>query len=148
MRRPSPSPIALAAFALVLAAPAFAGDFDALDSAPNAPFNDLSAAAPTAANDPVPDAPADPTAFGPRLTTDRLDRMRGGDGNLSITTNRADVQGTVDGNTATNVLGGGNVIADGSFGNATGISTVIQNSGSNVLIQNSTIVNVQFVPTP
>lgn len=154
MRRPFPSRIALAAFALALAAPASAGDFDALDSGANAPFPglaaaDLAAAAPTAAGGPlVDDGPAAPVAFGARLTTERLDRMHGGDGNLSLTTNRADVQGTVEGNTATNVLGGGNVITDGSFGNATGISTVIQNSGSNVLIQNSTIVNVQFVPTP
>ena len=90
-----------------------------------------------------------PAAFGGALTLERLDGMRGGDGNLSTTTNTADLDGRVNGNTASNVTGGGNLVSAGSFGNSAGISTVIQNSGSNVLIQNSTIVNVQFVsPTP
>lgn len=96
-------------------------------------------------------APARPssTTFGGAVPLARLDRMRGGDGNSTHTTNVADLDGRVDGNTATDVVSGTNRIADGSFANAAGISTVIQNSGSNVLIQNSTIVNVQFVdPTP
>lgn len=88
------------------------------------------------------------SAFGDAIDPERLDSMRGGDGNVSTTTNRADLRGGVNGNTATNVIGGGNLVSDGSFGNAEGISTVIQNSCSNVLIQNSTIVNVQFVPSP
>lgn len=87
---------------------------------------------------------ADPP-FGRAIAPERLDGLRGGDGNVSTTTNRANLNGRVNGNTATNVVGGGNLVSDGSFGNAAGISTVIQNSGSNVLIQNSTIVNVQFV---
>jgi hypothetical protein len=36
------------------------------------------------------------------------------------------------------------VIAGGSFSNASGLPTVIQNTGANVLIQNATIVNVRF----
>jgi hypothetical protein len=93
------------------------------------------------------DAPADPV-FGAAVDAERLDGMRGGDGNVTTTTSRATLRGGVNGNTATNVVSGTNLLSDGSFGNAAGISTVIQNSGSNVLIQNSTIVNVQFVPTP
>jgi hypothetical protein len=93
-------------------------------------------------------APPEAHAVGTAVDAGRLDGMRGGDGNVSTTTNRATLRGGVNGNTATNVVGGGNLLSDGSFGNAAGISTVIQNSGSNVLIQNSTIVNVQFVPAP
>jgi hypothetical protein len=52
--------------------------------------------------------------------------------------------GAVSGNRATNTVSGGNVIASGAFANASGLPMVIQNSGNNVLIQNSTIVNVQF----
>ena len=39
---------------------------------------------------------------------------------------------------------GDNLIADGAFANASGIATVIQNSGNNVVIQDSTIVNITF----
>jgi len=35
-------------------------------------------------------------------------------------------------------------VGQGSFINASGIPTVIQNSGANVLIQNATIINIQY----
>jgi hypothetical protein len=54
------------------------------------------------------------------------------------------LSGTVTDNSAVNVVTGNNVINGGSFANSSGLPTVIQNSGSNVLIQNATIVNVQF----
>jgi hypothetical protein len=101
------------------------------------------------------DASADATAsatpdetFGPTVASDALDAMRGGTDNKTITTNVSDVDGTVDGNTAINAITGGNLMDGGAFGNAAGLSSVIQNSGNNVLIQNSTVVSVQFVPTP
>ncbi len=146
-----------AALVAALALPASAGEFDALvpAGAPTfadatgipAPLPDSGDAISIPASPEAVQAPATP-AFGTAVPMQRLDTMRGGDGNVTTTTNRADLRGNVGGNSATNVIGGGNGIADGSFGNAAGISTVIQNSGSNVLIQNSTIVNVQFVPTP
>lgn len=86
--------------------------------------------------------PPGATALGTPLSRESLHSMRGGD---STTTNDVDLRGGVDGNSATNVVSGTNIIQDGSFANSSGISTVIQNSGSNVLIQNGTIVNVQFV---
>lgn len=91
-------------------------------------------------------APVVDTAFGRAIGSDRLDALRGGDG---TTTNIIDVRGGVDGNSATNTVSGSNLVQDGSFANAAGISTVIQNSGNNVLIQNSTVVSVQFTdPMP
>ncbi|WP_371860579.1 hypothetical protein [Pseudoduganella lurida] len=54
------------------------------------------------------------------------------------------LNGTVGNNAATNVVTGSNVITEGSFANASGLPMVIQNTGANVLIQNATIVNVQF----
>lgn len=101
---------------------------------------------------PDPDADADATvdaAFGtPAVAGDALDDLRGGTDNKTIVTNVSDVDGKVDGNTAINAVTGGNLVDGGAFGNATGLSTVIQNSGNNVLIQNSTVVSVQFAPTP
>ncbi|TBR40723.1 hypothetical protein EYV96_06715 [Dyella terrae] len=56
------------------------------------------------------------------------------------------LNGTVTGNTASRVVSGSNAISGESFSGASGLPTVIQNTGSNVLIQNATVVNVQFTP--
>lgn len=72
----------------------------------------------------------------------RLASLRGGDGSVE---NLVDVDGSVEGNTANRVISGSNAIGDGAFNNANGINTVIQNTGSNVLIQNAMIVTVDFV---
>ena len=53
------------------------------------------------------------------------------------------LKGVVADNKASNLTTGMNVISDGAFAGSSGLPTVIQNSGNNVLIQNSTIVNVQ-----
>jgi hypothetical protein len=71
----------------------------------------------------------------------RLADVRGG---AEVTVNDMRLHGTVADNAAVNTLSGANHITEGAFSNAAGIPTAIQNSGSNVLIQNATIVNVQF----
>ena len=58
--------------------------------------------------------------------------------------NDAQLKGVVADNQASHLTTGMNVISDGAFSGAAGLSTVIQNSGNNVLIQNATIVNVQL----
>lgn len=58
--------------------------------------------------------------------------------------NDAQLKGVVSDNQASNLTTGMNVISDGAFTGAAGLSTVIQNSGNNVLIQNATIVNLQL----
>jgi hypothetical protein len=60
------------------------------------------------------------------------------------TRNDARTDGAVAANTAVNVVTGANSIDAGSFANMAGIPVVIQNSGANVLIQNATIINLQF----
>ena len=70
-----------------------------------------------------------------------LATKRGGDGGVF---NDAQLKGVVANNQAINVSTGMNVISDGAFAGSAGLSTVIQNSGNNVLIQNATIVNVQL----
>jgi hypothetical protein len=70
-----------------------------------------------------------------------LDRYRGGTDVVIENTNATD--GAVHGNDARNLVTGTNVIDGGSFAGASGISTVVQNSGNNVLIQSPIIVNLQ-----
>lgn len=70
-----------------------------------------------------------------------LATKRGGDGNVF---NDAQLKGVVANNQVSNTSTGMNVISDGAFAGSAGLSTVIQNSGNNVLIQNATIVNVQL----
>ena len=129
--------LAVAAFQTAAAVPAAAADVPA--GVPAGPRSAM-----TANHDTVPVTGA--ATFASPLPAASLVELRGGE---AVTTNVVDVHGRVDGNTANNVTSGLNVIQDGSFGNASGITTVIQNSGSNVLIQNGTVVNVRFVdPVP
>lgn len=96
---------------------------------------------------PVPELPVVAVSeLGHAVAVDRLSTLRGGDG--SQTENLIDVDGSVDDNTAHHITSGTNSIADGAFSNASGINTVIQNSGSNVLIQNAMIVTVDFAGGP
>jgi hypothetical protein len=78
--------------------------------------------------------------FGPAADLGKLEQSRGG----AETKNDVKLDGVVAGNSAVNVSTGGNMIDSGSFSNMSGIPVVIQNSGANVLIQSSTVINVQF----
>lgn len=90
---------------------------------------------------PAPDASATaPTGFGVPVAEGRLATSRGG----SDIHNNARTIGDVTGNNANHVVTGMNVLQDGAFAHASGITTVVQNSGANVLIQNAMVVNVQF----
>lgn len=78
--------------------------------------------------------------IGETLAMDKLEEYRGGSDMISQNTSRGRVQDA----TAINVSTGTNLITDGAFAHVSGLPIVIQNSGANVLIQNSTIVNVNF----
>ncbi|CAJ0796761.1 hypothetical protein LMG7141_03284 [Ralstonia condita] len=110
------------------------------------PIADSPQAANTEAVRPPVAASVSVPGFGHAVGADRLDGYRGGTQDLYQTVNDARLSGTVSDNAAVNVATGSNIVRDGSFTNAAGIPTVIQNSGANVLIQNATIVNVQFRP--
>jgi hypothetical protein len=73
------------------------------------------------------------------VSLELLAAKRGGD----RVSNDAQLKGVVSDNQVTNATTGTNVISDGAFTGSAGLSTVIQNSGNNVLIQSATIVNVQ-----
>ena len=85
----------------------------------------------------------EPTAtLGAPVSQATLADQRGGD--ESAVHNNVRITGEVTDNSATNVITGANNIQDGSFANSSGIMSVVQNTGANVLIQSATIVNVQF----
>lgn len=90
----------------------------------------------------MPAAALKPSPFGAGAAVG-LQRLNGSRGGASTST-QVDIGGVVKDASATNVSTGNNAIRDGSFSNAVGFNTVIQNSGANVLIQNSMTVNVQF----
>ena len=90
-------------------------------------------------------APVAPDAvvpgFGIVAAAGLLESARGGAGGIGAS---ADLRGVVTGNSATGVVTGANTIQASSFAGASGIPIVIQNTGANVLIQNATVINLQF----
>ncbi|HLI19462.1 MAG TPA: hypothetical protein VKV22_14490 [Rhodanobacteraceae bacterium] len=80
--------------------------------------------------------------FGPSVAPAALANLSGG----SNVTQSISINGSVSNNSTENVGTGMNWIGGGAFGNAAGLSMVIQNSGNSVLIQNATVVNVQMQP--
>ena len=87
---------------------------------------------------------ASPFGVASRLPDDGLEALRGGASSTTTVSTVVEQHGSVRNNSAVDVSSGSNAISGGAFANATGLSTVIQNSGTNVLIQSSTTVNVQF----
>lgn len=79
--------------------------------------------------------------LGQTVSEDVLATQRGG-ADLHINENNA--KATVQDNVARNLTTGSNTISDSAFSNVTGIPMVVQNSGNNVIIQNSTILNLQM----
>lgn len=63
---------------------------------------------------------------------------------VPIQLNNSSQNGIMDGNILTSNLTGANSVDASAFSNMNGIATIIQNSGNQVLIQNSTIVNVMM----
>jgi len=59
-----------------------------------------------------------------------------------ITINDQEQDGNVSDNTVINTTSGNNMITEGSFTNSSGFISTVQNTGNNVLIQHSTIINV------
>jgi len=78
------------------------------------------------------------------LSEIELDSSRGGQHyvDLDSVVATSTVEGVSTGNIADNVVTGGNHIASNALAASSGITNVIQNTGNNVLIQNSTVVNL------
>ena len=86
-------------------------------------------------------APRADDRLGSALSDNRLSAQRGGqDAQLS----EIKAKSTVTDNSAHHLTTGTNSITEGAFGNVSGMPMVIQNSGNNVSIQNSTVLNLQL----
>ncbi|MGR9013812.1 MAG: hypothetical protein ACU83U_09225 [Gammaproteobacteria bacterium] len=86
--------------------------------------------------------------FSPNETAlwEELDNARGREGLDMTNINNMNVRATLTGNQASNNVNGYNIIDHGSFAQASGINTVIQNTGNNVIIQDATNVIVTITP--
>ncbi|WP_237173099.1 hypothetical protein [Paracandidimonas lactea] len=82
-----------------------------------------------------------PVSLGAPVSDTELSQYRGA---RDITFNQQNTEGYLYNNQATNTVSGHNQVSGEAFSGMNGFSTVIQNSGNNVIIQSSTIVNVQM----
>ena len=86
--------------------------------------------------------PATVDGFGEAVSPNALQHYSGG----TLVQNNQNITGTVSGNTASQITTGNNAISGNSLQGATGLPSVVQNTGNNVLIQTGVIVNVQLKP--
>lgn len=80
-----------------------------------------------------------------------VQRARGSDdtiniGEINVQLSDIGQKAKLDHNIVESSVTGGNTVSNGSFAGASGLATVIQNSGNNVIIQNATIVNYSVHP--
>jgi hypothetical protein len=80
-------------------------------------------------------------AFGTAVPDADLANNRGG---YTVQTSTNNLTATLGENQALSNLTGNNTVSSGAFTSTSGFATVVQNSGNNVIIQNSTIVNVEL----
>jgi hypothetical protein len=88
--------------------------------------------------------PAEPmlAPFGAALDEAALASQRGGQGDAFFNDSRS--RATISNTSTDNLATGTNAISEGAFANSNGLPMVIQNTGNNVIIQNSTILNLQL----
>jgi hypothetical protein len=86
--------------------------------------------------------PLETKKWGHPVASAQLDAQRGGTNTGPITLNTNMLNATLYENSAKGVMTGHNTITEGAFVGASGLPTVIQNSGNNVIIQNGTVLNL------
>jgi len=75
-----------------------------------------------------------------------LGQVRGLGGVIDLTNNTNNLEAILTDNDANNNITGYNVIDQGSFNYASGVFSIIQNTGNNVIIQDSTIITITITP--
>lgn len=88
----------------------------------------------------APPAPA-VSAFGEQLSDADLSTYRGGS---ALQINEMMLDSKLLNNSAYNNVTGSNFVGQEAFNGSSGFSTVVQNSGNNVIIQNATILNISL----
>lgn len=86
-------------------------------------------------------APPQTAPFGAPVSESTLSHYRGA---RDVTFNMQNTEGELYNNHATNTTSGNNQVSGQAFSGSNGFSTVVQNSGNNVIIQSATIVNVKL----
>jgi len=86
--------------------------------------------------------PVTVAGFGQAVSVSSLQHYSGG----SLVQNNQTITGTVANDTASQITTGANAISGNSLDGASGLPSVVQNTGNNVLIQTGVIVNVQLKP--
>lgn len=82
------------------------------------------------------------TSWGHPVPSAQLDTQRGGTDTGPLTINANMLDAKLFNNSATDNVTGNNTVSGGAFTGASGLATVIQNSGNNVIIQNGTVLNL------
>jgi hypothetical protein len=85
--------------------------------------------------------PGDVTGLGTPIAGKALDAQRGGQG---VVIQKNDLSAQLYDNRAIDNVTGNNYISDSAFSHSTGLPVAIQNSGNNVIIQNSFILNMEL----
>ena len=78
--------------------------------------------------------------FSPVMLED-LDQIRGL-GGVADVTSKANLEAILNDNDVSDSITGYNIIDQGSFNDASGVFSIIQNTGNNVIIQDSTIITI------
>ncbi len=81
------------------------------------------------------------------IGTEIMNESRGGHLDLEIDKidvihSDTDMTGISSDNLALNTVNGNNILSPGAFAGSSGVSSVIQNTGNNVVIQSATVVNL------
>jgi hypothetical protein len=87
-------------------------------------------------------APLETKNWGRPVASAQLDAQRGGMNTGPVTLNTNMLNATLFDTSAKGNVTGNNTITEGAFVGASGLPTVIQNSGNNVIIQNGTVLNL------
>ena len=75
-----------------------------------------------------------------------LGQVRGLGGVVDLTNNTNNLEAVLTDNDASNSITGYNIIDQDSFNYASGVFSIIQNTGNNVIIQDSTIITITITP--
>ncbi len=82
---------------------------------------------------------------GESLSDELLSQQRGkSDIEMLFQTNNSDQKALIQNNSISNSSTGNNSLSDNAFSDMSGIATVIQNTGNQVVIQSTTMVNVMI----
>lgn len=97
-----------------------------------------------------PAAPPGALFDAPSIDPAELDTQRGREGlnieDVVMQLNDVHTDASVANNVLTSQNTGGNLVEAGAFGNAAGLVFNVQNSGNHVIIQNTTLINVNMQP--